>query len=447
MLLGGKRNGLRRRLLGAAGLVAVGRFCNGILLALLSAILTRMLTKEMMGYYQIIITLPVLIGQVLSLGMPDYCTREIARVGPIAERHLLGRRLLLMGLSTITFLTVVSCLLMVALQETLPLSLQLSLLVMVWLALRAVQLVLAGVLYGLQRFGPTLLLTGLPEALLVLFLLAVWSLDSGGPPATSLPLDRLLLFMLSGALLACLLGGWLLLRGLSPLKASDNAFSLQELLRDTVDSWRQGLALLGGTFSTSTMLNMDVWFAGWLLGPAAAAEYGLARRIELLARLPQAITGTVLAPFLSELHAGGEYVRLRRVVGGLAGLNTMLALTVVVFLWLVGPQVVRWAFGDEYSATAYLAGLLCLGVMLQSVFGPGARLLQMAGYQSIVLRIGAFSVVVLAVLQYGGATLADLQGLAWATVIGLSLVQAIFMLLARQRTRVWTWAYLQLLQR
>lgn len=137
----------------------------------------------------------------------------------------------------------------------------------------------------------------------------------------------------------------------------------------------------------SSANELDTLLVGWLMGPAAAGLYHIAKRFARLVLQFGNQAQAVLYPDVSRLWAQGEIVRLRRAVlqmevllGGL-GLCAFLAVAAGV------RPLLNWTVGTEFEAAAPLV-IIQFAAVAMTLSGSAARLALLAmGRQPLVLKI------------------------------------------------------------
>ena len=155
------------------------------------------------------------------------------------------------------------------------------------------------------------------------------------------------------------------------------------------------------------------------LGPAAAGAYFAADRIAKLLSIALIAVNQAMAPVLSrEFHAG----RIEA-VGRLMTLGAVMAGGIAICGGLVlaaaGPFALG-LFSDSYRAAFPALAFLILGQVVNTLCGPNAMLLNMAGLEKQgTLVLGAWSVAAPALVGLG-ATTGGLTGAAAAAAVAMA---------------------------
>ena len=128
--------------------------------------------------------------------------------------------------------------------------------------------------------------------------------------------------------------------------------------------------------------------------------------------------GLVLLPNASRMVARGEVQRLRRNVGRLLAVGTVITSLGVGLLILIAPALVTWYLGPEFRAAAGVVRVIGLGAVPYVVY----LLLRAALDAVTVTALNARNLLVgLAVFVILAAALPTTAGAAWALVAGLSV--------------------------
>jgi O-antigen/teichoic acid export membrane protein len=114
----------------------------------------------------------------------------------------------------------------------------------------------------------------------------------------------------------------------------------------------------------------EILIVGAVLGPMAAALYGVAYRVgALLSRFAEAARVSVYPEF-SRMVAARQFPEAVRIAVRLARLTALPAAVAVLAAWAVGADVLGLLFGAEYRAAAPMLVLLTIGAgVYLSIFG------------------------------------------------------------------------------
>ena len=120
-------------------------------------------------------------------------------------------------------------------------------------------------------------------------------------------------------------------------------------------------SLLVASLATAFMLNVSPLAVEFLADASESDEPGRFLNALLIARIPlfffQAVQAALL-PKLSGLAGSSAYDELWHVLRRLLGFVAVLGGTAVIIAWMLGPTVVKLAFGGDFAVTSRDMGLL-----------------------------------------------------------------------------------------
>lgn len=125
---------------------------------------------------------------------------------------------------------------------------------------------------------------------------------------------------------------------------------------------------------------------GAMVSTAEVGTYRVASSIAVTASVSFSIFSVIGAPRFASLYATGSSKELQRSVSLIAGLMVVGVSIVCLPLIIFGGQLVSGIFGSEYAASVTPLKILSAGLLLSSLFGPGATLLNMISMQKKVTQ-------------------------------------------------------------
>ncbi len=191
-----------------------------------------------------------------------------------------------------------------------------------------------------------------------------------------------------------------------------------------------GFAIGVSAASTLTAFRQrgEVLIVGAILGPSAAALFGVAYRIAaLFARFAQSARVSVYPEF-SRMVAGGAFPEAARLAFRLTGWTSMVAMASMVAILFFGGDILELLFGAEFRSAAPNLALLGLGTSIFActfAFGPLVQIAFGAG-RFLILNLIAFAGFVLFAAL--GPFLFGLSG-AGAGAVAYSTVLAVLLIL------------------
>lgn len=407
---------------GSAGLRVAGMgfgFLVGVQLA-------RSLGVEGYGTYGIAMAAITMLGVPSEFGLPQLLTREVAvahHQGDDARLQATRRWALRVALTSS------GCILLATLAwaglagSTLARSLVHALLVgTLMIPLVAVAKLNSATLRGMQQLVRGQLPDTLVRPAAYSCLLALWAAAAGA----STPVVAMSLGVVSVSM--ALLVSW---RMLAPVLPS--AVVPAKPLLDRGSLWRAAapMALTEGLRIVQAQLG--VMLLGLLSTVAVVGLYRVSASVVTFIAMPISLFNIVGGPVIARLHAARETRRLQRLLAWLsAGMFAGTLLMSMPFFigghWLLGT-----VFGADFAAATPILQVLCIGVIVNGIFGANAMLLNMSGHETRVTRASIASVIVLVLLLPLGAWLAEGVGAAWATTAALSLWNVVLWRDARGR--------------
>ncbi|WP_108396108.1 lipopolysaccharide biosynthesis protein [Devosia submarina] len=186
--------------------------------------------------------------------------------------------------------------------------------------------------------------------------------------------------------------------------------------------------------------NADILILGFFAPPEAVALYFAASRIaQILAYVPYGVTA-VTAQKYAKLAATNELEKLQSLIRRSALLSTTVSAAGAVLLLLAGGLLLN-LFGSDYGQAHYLVPVLCSGIVIACLLGPGEDVLTMLGKErlcslafllALVVNMGV-AVSLVPLLGPLGAALGLVAGLtvrgillAWFAQSQLGLVLPVF---------------------
>jgi O-antigen/teichoic acid export membrane protein len=265
-------------------------------------------------------------------------------------------------------------------------------------------------------------------------------------------------FRLTGAALAAVLGtglpGFLaawyvatVMGGVVLVAAAWRETARRGLLRPDPEGRRIGAArahpgIWGFAWSTNLMTTLSLGSShiatlcvGWMLGPAAAALFSLARQIGEAALKPSRFLTPALYPELARLAAAGDRPALRRLLRRGLRLSAALGLGLLLVLAALGEWLLRLVGGPEGSAAYPLMLLLAAASSIGFAGFALEPLLVSVERHGLALRLRALTTGAYIPMALLGLWLVGPEGAGLASVI-----QALF-LLAGQAVPAWQWLH------
>jgi O-antigen/teichoic acid export membrane protein len=144
----------------------------------------------------------------------------------------------------------------------------------------------------------------------------------------------------------------------------------------------------------SLQLQLSVLVLGIIAAPAQVGLFRVSLAILPLVMVPTTVVNTVVLPTISKLHAEDDHTTLQKLVTATA-LTRFAGVSILClpFLFAAGP-LLGLVFGPGYVAAADTIGIVAVGAIIGSAFGPNAALLNMTGHERRVTRAVSMALAV-----------------------------------------------------
>jgi O-antigen/teichoic acid export membrane protein len=375
--------------------------------ALLQLLLARVLGPEGFGHYAYALSWVGILAILAGCGLDIAASRFVPAYASTGQWYLLAgftRRAIQLSVSAAAVLAVGLAVSTILLGDRLVPSLEQTLLVA---SLLLPFFVLLQILASLLRSLKQILLAVAPQSALRPVVLGLGvaalylALPRGLTASQVMALDVAVTAML--ALLSLVL-----LRGELPAEGRQAipAFRTRRWLATS-------LPLLAISSVRLTVDRLAVVLIGVFVGTTESGVYLVASQLTLLMGFGVLAVGTIAAPMIAELHAGGRTADLQRLATLGARGAFAFALATGGFLVLLGRPILG-LFGNTFEAAYPALLILVAGQIVNSAAGPVGLLLAMTGHEGQAARVAAAvgglqlvaSVALIPVLGTVGAALA-----------------------------------------
>ena len=397
-----------------------------LLSLLLLVLLARSLGPDGLGIYAFVLALTSLISVPARMGLPELVVRETARGQTFGDwGHVVGlwrwAHRLILGISLLVAL-VLSVILLADLVpvESIRKPLLWGLLLVPSLALLSTK---SAALRGLGNVLSGILIdVVLRPALLVLLVIAVVTL-----PAISLSPELVIKLTVVSALVAYAAGVTWLYRvrpsGVVDVKPQYDSRSW------IAAAWPMALSQGFQQINRHT----DLLLIGVLVSSPDVGVYRIAAQGALLVSLGLTALNMLVAPYIANLHARGEFDKLQKIARRTAQASLAFAVPAVLGFVISGEKLLITIFGEAFSAAWLPLLILGLGQIANAGFGSVGLLLNMTGHERDVLRMVAVAAVLNVLLNLILIPSFGVNGAAAATSISLVLWNVLLWRLVRRR--------------
>jgi O-antigen/teichoic acid export membrane protein len=357
-----------------------------------NALLARLLTPEDLGSYFLTFSIVTMFSVFCIWGLDRGMVRIIAS-GLASGHPELARNAILTSFLLVTTVGVLVLLLLnsavgewiftTGFNSTLLASL--SLLIGVWILIRANQGLLSESFRGFQDIRLATVFGGLVTAVLsMLFYFAVWRYQG------TARLDQAIQLTMLASGISLLAGFLLLVRKVRTLKRGRNS-ALKTV-------FRLGFPLMITSVSLFGMRELHLWLLAYFQPMDEVAFYGSAFRLVTLLVMPLTIVNAVIPPMVADLYSKQKYAQIENVLQKTATMTSALSFGIFALIILFGADILGLVYGEVYRAAYGIFVILAAGQIMNVCTGSPGILLTMSGHERIVmgsaLGAGAIGVIV-----------------------------------------------------
>ena len=172
--------------------------------------------------------------------------------------------------------------------------------------------------------------------------------------------------------------------------------------------------------------HLQILLLGSMVAMSEVGLYRVASSVVLLVAMPISLFNIVGMPVIARLHANADRRRLARMLGLVSVGMTAGVLVLSLPFLLAGEWLLSTVFGPDFGSANGVLVILCLGVVINAVFGASSALLTMTGHQTRVTRASLFALILLVacapplILAYGlmGAAVSNFASIVvWRTLM------------------------------
>jgi O-antigen/teichoic acid export membrane protein len=433
---------LRRRLLSGSAWALGGKVATTISGLATMALLARLLSPQDLGAYFLAMSVVITGATVGSLGINHVAVRFVSEsMGShqyLRARHVVGRIVCISVLGALAAAAIYLALGNLLGNGVFHVSALASAteLLALWIAVVALQGVLADILRGFQDIrlatifsGPTTGIGNGPATgiLLAVCLLVLWLASGRASLAT------VVLLAAASVGLCVLLASWFV---------ADKVVSLPRQGDRDVIGTRQLVHVAWPLLLTSLVLfvqtQTEIWIVAAFRSPEEVAIYGAASRIVYFVGVPLVIVNSVVTPFISQLYAQGRREELQGALRYIAALAGIPGFLVASGFLLFGGHILALVFGDFYQQAATVLTVLSIGLLVSVWVGSGGFTLMMTGHQVLAMAIATTSAAITAAAALVAVGPYGLTGVAVASGGGWAMQNILMWLATKYKTGMWT---------
>lgn len=183
---------------------------------------------------------------------------------------------------------------------------------------------------------------------------------------------------------------------------------------------RYGAYLMGESFGSTMVRQVDVFVGGLVASPAALGVYSVPRDLSLrVAMIVNPIITRVSFPVMARLQ--GDMTALKSVYLQTLRMTASANFPVYIALALFANEIVALLYGPHWHDSVEYLRIFAVWGLLRSVGNPVGSLLYAVGRARLAFWWTIIVLVAIVPLLWLGAQFGGLQGLAW-TMVGLQML-------------------------
>jgi len=397
-----------------------------------NAILARLLIPEALGAYFLTYSLVSIAALVAQLGLGQTAVRLVAES---MSRDLPGRAAklvrLVIRLGGLGVLIVAAALILGAgawlAWEVFESSLMAGVITLVplWVAVTAFPNLLAEIFRGFHDIRLATLFGGVVTTVLNALLFAgMWLLQGHSS------LEDVVILAIAAGTTNTLMAGIFLWRKIGPMEGNGQ-IATRDVLTIAWPLWLSNMLLF-------ILTQADLWILGIFRPSEEVAIYGAAARLVAVVAMPLIVANAVLPPIIAEMYAQGRKRELQQALRATATMAGIPTVGVLIVFMVFGSPILGLVFGEFYRNGATVLVLLSLSQLVNVAAGSCGLTLIYTGHQMVLLRVSVACGFVTILGSIWAAPRYGMEGVAVATLLGMTLQNVLMLVTAQSKTAIWT---------
>ncbi len=419
---------LIKGVLGTAGL----KVAHGVLGFITAIVLAKMLGPSGYGTYAFVMALVGFLAIPSELGIPGLAIREIATTNARKDwGHMRGfiiRSHQMIGLMSVSLAVLGGVALLVWGGNVGP-----EKLACMWLGLLLVPLVSFGALRGSMLRGLRKVVLGqVPEQIIrpvvLLLLIAALSLIGNGLDTAA----GVMAVQVISVTVAFVCGLVFFLRS-KPRELGSVAPQFKTAM------WLSSSIPFGLT-AAMQLINgrTDILVLGMFREDSEVGIYRVAVQLATIIIFGQQAVNAIQGPHVAHLYASGDMKKLQKMVTRSSRAIFAFSLPIVILMCIFGDNIIRIAFGPQYTGAYWPLVILSVGQLVNSSMGSVANVLNMTGHERDTTRIILIGALLNVSLNLALTPMLGMTGAAAATASGLIIWNLLMWRQAYLRTGIET---------
>ena len=188
------------------------------------------------------------------------------------------------------------------------------------------------------------------------------------------------------------------------------------------------------------MAELDVLIVGFFVADGDFANYGVAKTLINVVRIPLLMASVFLGPFIAELYYANQIDRLEKILRGAATIVGLPCLLIALAFVIFPNAILELTFGNGYPEAVPLLRILTFGTVVFVLTGCNGLTLIMTGHQRelMICSIGVLLIYLTLsplILSYWGV-----WGGAWLNSILVASLNLFVTIMVRIKVNIWTTA-------
>tara|TARA_Y100001934_G_scaffold283642_1_gene405088 strand:+ start:7306 stop:8583 length:1278 start_codon:yes stop_codon:yes gene_type:complete len=413
-------SGLVKSLIGSAGIFILGMMFSFIF----NWAITKYLPQNEVGFFQYFISIITFAMVIVPLGFQALAQREVVKLNKKSLIQLSKQASISILISScifglLWFFGVKKYKWVKDLKEYSGLAVSIFI-----IPIYALNVYFKAVLQGQNKIYSSIVPDVLIRPILLLIFLPILPLFGLKINPTSIL--TLLLFILTGTLI------------FSIFRINFNLVQSEKKPRG--NKWlKQALIILPIGLLSTINERVDVVMVSKILGPESNAVYGIAFKFALFSGFGLVILNQIMVPhYAQHFNEDGNQAELQKKISTNVRLAFILSLSVALFLFFVGENLLSW-FGK--STESYILGyktmlILTIGQLFNVAFGSTGYLLTMAKKESLVLISIGCGVLANIVLNFFLVPILKIEGAAIATSSSIIVWNVMMLIFVKRKLKI-----------
>lgn len=412
-ILGGTISAGYRKLAKSSSVVILTRVAAQSVTFLTAILLARLLGADGYGIYAFALAVLSLLGMVVTLGLPGYLIREVARARADGDfgtlRHLMSKGMRLSFTAAIICASAAGALVF-AFLDIADQRIKATLVALVALVPLALAAIFTSTLSGLGHPTASFSMDALVRPVVMLVaatVIFVWLPGFGAPIV-------IIWVQVAASVVLCGLAFLILRPKLPAVTVAAQASSQKppKVLRNALPF----LALSGVAFVNN---QTDILMLGLLRPAEDVGVYRVAVQMSAVVAFGLNALNVVLAPQIAHSYKRGDREKLRNDIARSTWLSFLVGIAPALLLLGFGGSIAVFVFGSEFTMAATPISILVFGQMINVAMGPVGYIMTMTCREKTAMHVLAGAAFLNVALNASLIPIYGMVGAAIATAVSL----------------------------